>query len=374
MASFRKVPQSDGSVHWMAIIRREGRKTVTKTLPNLSSAKRWARATEIEIAEDNAGLTSEAHRRSIKEVIDRYRREVLPGLRASTQRPYQFHLAWWENEIGALRLADLHPQKIAACRDKLVEAGKSPATVNRYLATLGAVMTAAVQLWHWLPASPLRQVAKQTERNQRSRFLSAAELDSLLAACHRSESPDLLLAVLLAVTTGARQGEIGWLRWRDVDWTRGILNLRQDPDAQTITKGGARSVALVAAVAGLLKARYDAFLARERLSRVPCQDPEGELIFPSRVTRSRPVNLRRPFMTALERAGIVGFHWHDLRHSAASFLAKDGASLVEIGAILGHRSANTTKRYSHLTEAHAHTLTRLMGDKILNPEERGNHE
>ncbi len=369
MASFRKVPQADGSVHWMAIIRREGRTTFTKTLPNLSSAKRWARAAEIEIAEDNAGITSEAHRHTLRDLIERYRKEVLPTKQATTRGPYQVHLSWWEGELGAVRLCDLHPQKIGACRDKLAESGKAPATVNRYLASLGAALTAAVKLWHWLPASPLRQVAKPTEHNQRSRFLSETDLDNLLAACHRSESPDLLLAVLLSITTGARQGEIGWLRWRDVDWERSLLQLRQDPAAQTTTKGGARSVALVAAVAPLLRARYTAFLAKDQLSRLPSPDPEGELIFPSRVTRFRPVNLRRPFMTALERAGIEGFHWHDLRHSAASFLAKGGASLLEIGAVLGHKSANTTLRYAHLVDQHSHDLTHAMANKLLNPVE-----
>ena len=135
----------------------------------------------------------------------------MPTLRPTTQGPYRLHLQWWEAQLGALRLSDLHPQKIAACRDLLTEAGKAPATVNRYLATLGAALTAAVQEWHWLPASPLRQVAKRTEHNQRNRFLTTEELDNLLGACHRSESPDLLLAVLLAITTGARQGEIGWV-------------------------------------------------------------------------------------------------------------------------------------------------------------------
>lgn len=369
MASFRKIPQTDGSVHWIAIIRREGRKTFTKTLPNMSAAKRWARAAEIEIAEDNAGITSEARRHTVRELITRYRDQVLPTKRPTTQGPYRLHLDWWEAKIGALRLSELNAEKLDLYRDLLTEAGKAPATVNRYLATLGAALTFAVKKQHWLTASPLRQVAKETENNQRKRFLTREELDNLLSACHRSESPDLLLAVLLAITTGARQGEIGWLRWRDVDWERGLLHLRQDPAAQTVTKGGARSVALVSAAAAMLHARYDAFTAKDRLSRVPSPDPQGELIFPSRVTRSKPVNLRRPFMTALARARIDGFHWHDLRHSAASFLAKDGASLVEIGAILGHKSANTTKRYAHLTEEHAHDLTRTMGDKLLTPSE-----
>ncbi|NCA73075.1 MAG: site-specific integrase, partial [Sphingobacteriia bacterium] len=84
------------------------------------------------------------------------------------------------------------------------------------------------------------------------------------------------------------------------------------------------------------------------------------LIFPSRVTTTKPVDLRTPWETALKRAGIERFRWHDMRHSAASFLAANGASLLEIGAVLGHKSPATTKRYAHLTEQHTHDLVRAM--------------
>jgi integrase len=263
-------------------------------------------------------------------------------------------------------LADLHPARIAERRDVLLAKGLAPATVRRYLATLASALTAAVQMFHWLPASPMRGVHQPSERgSQRNRFLSEDELGRLVAACHQSESPDLLLAVLLAVGTGARQGEVLALRWRDVDWARKLVLLRQGVDSAT--KGGARGAALGAAVAPLLRARYEAGRARALLRGLALEELEGELIFPSRVSRSRPVCLRRPFMTALRRAGIEGFVWHDLRHSAASFLAADGASLLEIGAVLGHRSANTTKRYSHLVEGHVHDLTRAMADRVLLP-------
>lgn len=350
MATIRKLPQKDGSFHWQAVVRKEGRPARYATFHTRTDAVRWARTQEVDLERDDSGITTEAHRHTLQQAIDRYRREVLPELRPSTQYSYQIHLVWWEAQLGTLHLAELHPARIATCRDLLIKAGKSPATVTRYLATLASVITAAVRRWHWLPSSPLAQVSKPTVRNERQRFLTEDELSRLLAACRESSSRDLLLAVLLAVSTGARQGEILGLRWRDIDLERGILHLRAG--IETVTKGGSRSVALAAEVAPLLEARAATGTLAE------------DLIFPSRVTRRHPIDLRKPFSTALERACIKDFHWHDLRHACASFLAKDGASLLEIGAILGHRNASTTKRYSHLTEDHAHELTRRMSRRL----------
>lgn len=350
MATFRKLPQKDGTIHWQAIIRKEGRPARYASFHNRTDAVRWAKAQEVEIERDDANLTTAGHRHTLAQVLDRYRREVLPTKAPSTQPNYRIHLAWWESHLGTLRLADLRAERIDTCRDLLTQAGKSPATVTRYLASLAAALTAAVKLWHWLPASPLAQVSKPTVSNERTRFLTEAELARLLTACRESTSRDLLTCVMLAISTGARQGEILNLRWRDLDIERGIITLRAG--IETTTKGGSRGVALAGEVAPLLRDRAAAGV-----------DPAA-LVFPSRVTRRHPIDLRKPFETALARAGITDFHWHDLRHSAASFLAVDGASLLEIGAILGHRNPSTTKRYSHLTEQHAHDLTRAMSRRL----------
>ena len=250
------------------------------------------------------------------------------------------------------------PAKIAKVRDELTAAGKAPATRNRYLATLASVLTACVKDWHWLTASPMTGVSKPTEDNGGTRFLSEDELDRLLTACRESKSRDLLLAVMLSITTGGRQGEILGLRWKDLDLTAGTVHLRVDNE--TTTKGGIRSLPIAPQALPLLQARRDA----HRQGKVTALHDDS-LVFPSRVSRSKPVSLRTPWETALLRAGIESFRWHDLRHSAASFLAKGGASLLEIGAILGHKSANTTKRYAHLTEQHTNALVLDMADKLL---------
>lgn len=89
------------------------------------------------------------------------------------------------------------------------------------------------------------------------------------------------------------------------------------------------------------------------------------LVFPSRVSLNQPAQLRKPFETAPARAGIEGFVWHDLRHSAASFMAANGASLLEIGPVLGRKCAQPTSRYAHLTDQTSHALVRGTADKLL---------
>lgn len=360
MATIEKIQRQSGTVY-KAKVRKQGHPTTTRTFKTRTAAKRWAAKFEGEIEEGDAGITLEGQKHSLSDAIKQYREQLLPDLRPETRRKYEQHLDFWEPKLGHLRLFDCRPEKIATVRDELTATGKAPATVNRYMATLAAVFAATVKRWHWLQVSPMQQIAKPVERNSGTRYLSDDELQRLLAACRESTSPDLYLAVVLSITTGARQGEILGLRWRDVDLSTGVLYLRADAD--TVTKGSVRSVPIAAVALPLLKSRQE---AQQKAQEGKVQQIRDRgLVFPSRVSRMQPVLLHRPWTTAVNRAGIESFRWHDLRHSAASFLAKSGASLIEIGAILGHKSANTTKRYSHLTQQHTHDLVRKLADTMF---------
>jgi integrase len=67
----------------------------------------------------------------------------------------------------------------------------------------------------------------------------------------------------------------------------------------------------------------------------------------------------------LKKAKIENFRFHDLRHSAASYLAMSGASLAEIAEILGHKTLSMVKRYSHLSDSHKHSVIDRMNKKFL---------
>jgi integrase len=64
-------------------------------------------------------------------------------------------------------------------------------------------------------------------------------------------------------------------------------------------------------------------------------------------------------------AGIEDFRFHDLRHSAASYLAMNGATLTEIAEVLGHKTLQMVKRYAHLSETHTHSVVASMNEKIF---------
>jgi integrase len=89
-----------------------------------------------------------------------------------------------------------------------------------------------------------------------------------------------------------------------------------------------------------------------------------DLVFPSK-DFTKPIDLRTPFENALKRAEIKDFRFHDLRHSCASYLAMNGASLAEIAEILGHKTLQMVKRYAHLSDSHTSKVVASMNEKIF---------
>jgi len=192
----------------------------------------------------------------------------------------------------------------------------------------------------WL--NPCRAVEKRSEvGNARTRFLADDERERLLGACKASKWSKLYVLVLMALTTGARKAELMGLRWIDIDFQNKIAHVGRSKN------GDPKALPLVPAVITVL----------ERFGGEPTA-----LVFASRIQPSSPFAFRDHWKDALKAAGIRGFRFHDLRHSCASHLAANGATLLEIADVLGHRQMSMTKRYSHLTTAHkAGLINRLMG-------------
>ena len=140
----------------------------------------------------------------------------------------------------------------------------------------------------------------------------------------------------VALTTGARQAEIMTLQWGQIDFMRQVITLYETKN------GDRRAIPLVGEAFALLKKR----------SKV--RDLKDDRLFPptAKAKKAQSLDLRQPWEAALKTAGIPDFHWHDLRHTAASYLAMSGVSLVEIAKVLGHRTLQMVARYSHLSNEH----------------------
>ena len=164
----------------------------------------------------------------------------------------------------------------------------------------------------------------------RLRYLDVDELGRLLARAGRPATPTLAAIVTLAVHTGMRKGEILGLEWERVDLSSARITLYR-------TKSGKpRGVPINRAV-------YDALIALE-------PDPATPARAGCSAARRRSPGGPDPaaFETALTKAGITGFRFHDLRHTAASHLVMRGASLKDVQEILGHADMKMTQRYAHL--------------------------
>jgi integrase len=191
-----------------------------------------------------------------------------------------------------------------------------------------------------------RRVGRLQEPRGRVRWLGEDERQRLLAACAASSNRLLLPVVVLALSTGARKQELLGLSWREVDFRRERLLL-------LVTKTGEqRSVSLVGRALTELQA-----LAKVRRLDTP-------LVFPRRDGRA-PIDLRHAWQQAVRQSDLQDFRFHDLRHSCASYLAMNGASLVEIAEILGHKTLQMVKRYAHLAEAHTAQVVARMNAAIF---------
>jgi integrase len=343
--------EKDGGITYRVKIRLKGYPPQTASFERLTDAKRWAQQTESAIREGRHFKTSEAKRHTMSEAIERYMKTVLPNKPKSVYAQ-TIHLNWWKETIGDYSLADVTSAMIANCRDKLAAGttvrGKlrGAATVNRYMAALSHVFTIACKEWQWVDDNPFRKVSKKKEPRGRVRFLSDEERVKFLEACKEADSAYLYIVVVLALSTGARRMEILGLTWDDVDLNRGVITLHD-------TKNGERRVLAIAGHAKELLKKH----AQVRL--LDCK-----LLFPGK-DHKKPVDIRTPFENALKRAEIHDFRFHDLRHSCASYLAMNGASLAEIAEVLGHKTLQMVKRYAHLSEAHTMGVVTRMNEKIF---------
>ncbi|MEO8716702.1 MAG: site-specific integrase [Burkholderiales bacterium] len=319
-----------------------------------TDAKAWAAKTETAMRDGRHFPSREAKRHTLAELVDRRLAEIERKQPHALGKQRQL-LGWWKDQLGDYALAHIGPEKIAEKRDALLAENvgtaeepryRGPATAKRYLAALSKTCSMAVKEYRWLERNPVQQVSKPTEPDGIVRYLSDEERVRLIEACKGSALHELELIVLLAITTGMRRGEIMGLRWADLDLKRCQAVLHKTKNK---TK---RAVPLMPQVLVLLQ-------THAKVRRL-----DTDLVFPL-PGRDKPLDPARPFQTVLKKAKIDSFRFHDLRHTAASYLAMSGATLPEIAAVLGHKTFAMVKRYAHLSDQHTSAVVGRMTEKYF---------
>jgi len=372
MASIQRVVSPlTGEVVYRVQIRRKGRAPESANFPNRKEAVVWAESLETSIREGRHFPHAAAKRTSFDALAKDYVETVLGEFGLKERLTRQRQLGWWSQQFAGLSLADVTPDRISKARDNLAaemfsrgrpqkhsetgelirprEFKRSGATVNRYIAALSHALSFAVKERRLLQRNPVSDIRRKPEPRGRTRFLSDADRSKLLKACGESDWPPLHALVLLAITTGARKGELIRLKWADIDLKTGraLVSETKNDEPRTLPLAGKALEALRA-----LRLKNSA---------------RSQYLFPQ---PSGLPGLYEHFdahwHVALKAAGIEDFHFHDLRHTTASMLAAQGASLLEIADVLGHKTLAMVKRYSHLVVDHkAKVIEKMIAAKDL---------
>lgn len=358
MATIEKRVSKDGDISYRVRVRLKGHPEQTATFTRLTEARNYAENTASAIRERRHFKTAEAKKHTLAEVIDKYNRTVL-SKRPRSEAFRKQQLEWWRKEIGPYSLADITPALLSDCKEKLAKGKtqnidsttkekttRSAATINRYLAALSHALSVAANQWQWLESNPMLKVEKEKEPRGRVRYLSDEERENLLKACKANRSKSLYPIVVLALATGMRKSEVCGLTWEDVDFRTGRITLRE-------TKNGE---VRVVPLRGHAKEILEAYSKVRRI--------RSNLVFPGDKA-DQPIKIGPTFNSAVKKAGISDFRFHDLRHSCASYLAMNGCTLLEIAEVLGHKTLAMVKRYSHLAESHTAEVVEKMNKKIF---------
>jgi len=266
----------------------------------------------------------------------------LPEVKA--KRSYakdQMHCVRLKAHFGDKLLKDITPAMVEAYKHQRLSEnshrGKPtrPATVNREITTFKTILNKAVKNGK-AERNPAQGVKQLKENNERDRILSPEEYTRLLAHC----PPHLSSIVRLAYHSGMRRGEILTLTWGQVDLKEGFLRLRAE---DTKTNEG-RLVPLNRELIEMFKAM-----------------PRGLPMTPVFTYKGHSIaEMKRSFTTACQRAGVAGFTFHDLRHTAINNWRLAGHDYFRIMAATGHKTMNVFKRYNTVSREE---LKALVGEK-----------
>jgi integrase len=232
-------------------------------------------------------------------------------------------------------LNQIGPSNVEKYKTLRSDEGASPSTTNIELALLKTIFSKGVE-WGKLETNPAAKIKKFKVFNGRLRILTAEEAHRLLPAC----CLHLRLICTVALNTGMRKGEILGLRWADVNFGGRFITI----EAARSKSGKERRIPMNA-------------LVLRTMATIP---RVSEFVFTDPMTKRPIADVKTAFHAACRRAkkdqkdekdpGIVGLCFHDLRHTAATWMLRAGANPVTVQKILGHSNLAMTLRYLHATE------------------------
>lgn len=258
--------------------------------------------------------------RSWEAAVARYKLTRKHRAPSSIRREDQI-LKFLAPHVGGLPLAAITRGKVEDVRAAALQAGQGPRAVNYALQVLRYVLRAAVE-WEWIPAAPRIRLEKLPP--PRLRWLTIDEAERLAEQL----TPQMAAAMWFTLATGLRKATLSRLEWSMVDWEGRRLHVPPS----------------------IMKARNHLIVPLDPEALAQLRQREGthpRWVFSYRGGRLRNIG-GREFREAVQRAGLRDFHWHDLRHTWASWHVQSGTSLAELKDLGGWKTLAMVLVYAHL--------------------------
>jgi integrase len=262
------------------------------------------------------------------ETMERYMKEH--SVRNKTPKSHERDkslLAHLLSHFGTLRLSELCPRIVSEYKVQRRAAGVKPKTINNELALMNHALNLCVKEWEWLKVNPIGKVSKEKVNNRIDRWLLTDEEKRLRDASRAW----LWEIILFAMSTGLRQGDIINLRWNQVDLRRRTLYISAEQKNKDIN-----TLPLNATAMGVLEARS-----------LVHQIPEGYVFLNRDGGKINARNLLRSFYAACDKAKVIKFRFHDLRHTFATRLVQAGVDLYTVQKLGRWKSISMVERYAH---------------------------
>lgn len=323
-------------------VRRAGYRSHTKSFSRISEACVWARAQEVDIDRNEAGITRPVTT-LLSDLLKRYLQEITPHKKSKDSEARRISRLL-RDPISRTRLCDLSPDKLASFRDTRLKDGQRAASYD--LQIIRHTINIAQMEWGVpLKENPVNQIRMPSPLKPRERRLNLNEYEKLLSFSENSRSFFLTPLIILGVETGMRLGEMLQVTWKDLDKDNSTLLLKD-------TKNGSSRI---------IPLTQHAMDVIEKL-------PKGNKnIIP--VTYSA---VKSAWQRLCNRAEIEDLRFHDLRHEAISRFFEYGLTLPEIANISGHYTKSQLLRYAHSDKNIIHQIAEQIDKAKKNTPRRFN--
>jgi integrase len=316
-----------------------------KTLPKDARKKDANKALrDIEDLLEKGVYVSSRETPTFKQVAEDWIASKRQNLRSTTWEVYEGHTKNHFNELEPLKINRISIARIEKFIQTRQERGMKLGTLRKILVSLNQIMSYAVR-HKYIDHNPVRDAERPRgqgrEEDNKITILSVEEIQSFLEQVTDKEYHTLFM---LAITTGARQGELLGLKWSDIDCKNSQIHIQRTFNKgrwfAPKTKGSERRIDIGPSMVKALKEW-----------KLACLPNKHDLIFPNRV--GQPINysnmVNRVYLPALKAAGIARIKFHALRHTTASLMIEQGENIKYIQSQLGHSSPTVTLNvYAHL--------------------------